>query len=159
MRRPKSKKINFGRKIRRFPKECKICHCRRILQRRPCGHSFCGKCISTDPRKCFQCRKIFPIPSIFNCQTCKFTLVLTRSHNHTTIECQVCLQKYCSFCHNLDHGDSKCLIHRRQEWDLNNLQHYMYRHGWKKCPNCGEGVEKIDGCENVMCRCGKSFIY
>jgi hypothetical protein len=31
--------------------------------------------------------------------------------------------------------------------------------GWKLCPSCGAGIEKIDGCHHVVCPCGRDFNY
>ncbi|KAJ3219023.1 hypothetical protein HDU67_003013 [Dinochytrium kinnereticum] len=31
--------------------------------------------------------------------------------------------------------------------------------GWKRCPRCRFFVEKVAGCNNVMCRCGVNFDY
>ncbi|AES70449.1 putative transcription factor C2H2 family [Medicago truncatula] len=33
------------------------------------------------------------------------------------------------------------------------------RESWKKCPRCSFYVERINGCNHMMCRCGCDFCY
>lgn len=30
---------------------------------------------------------------------------------------------------------------------------------WKACPKCGNMVERSDGCNDMVCRCGQGFCY
>jgi hypothetical protein len=35
----------------------------------------------------------------------------------------------------------------------------MRREGWQRCPQCGTGVERTQGCRHIVCICGGEFCY
>jgi hypothetical protein len=39
------------------------------------------------------------------------------------------------------------------------LEELMRLEGWKRCPQCGTGVERTQGCRHIVCVCGGEFCY
>lgn len=39
------------------------------------------------------------------------------------------------------------------------LMSLMGSRGWKRCPDCGTGIERIHGCAHMVCVCGGEFCY
>ena len=57
-----------------------------------------------------------------------------------------CGQKMCFKCGAVSHKGVSCNNVGNQE-----LRNYMILHGVVKCPKCGFGTEKIDGCNHMTC--------
>eukprot|EP00178_Gracilaria_changii_P019119 TRINITY_DN55609_c0_g1_i1.p2 TRINITY_DN55609_c0_g1~~TRINITY_DN55609_c0_g1_i1.p2 ORF type:complete len:305 (-),score=36.70 TRINITY_DN55609_c0_g1_i1:2324-3238(-) len=47
-------------------------------------------------------------------------------------------------------------VERDDDQALCNL---MCDKGWRRCPDCGTGIEKTDGCPHVVCVCGGELCY
>ncbi|CAN8071675.1 unnamed protein product [Agarophyton chilense] len=39
------------------------------------------------------------------------------------------------------------------------LQDLMCNNGWRRCPDCGTGIERSAGCPHMVCICGGEFCY
>ncbi len=85
--------------------------------------------------------------------TSKHHFVCTVNEEH-----QWCLQ-----CDVIWHKDTTC--EKYQEWKRNNdnadaeVDRLVQQMGWKRCPGCGNGVERVAGCNAMKCRCGVGFCY
>ncbi|GAB2267518.1 hypothetical protein Dimus_002498 [Dionaea muscipula] len=86
--------------------------------------------------------------------------VVTRS------ECPHCHRLFCAQCKVVWHEGFLCDEFQRR---LNNdersaredllLRNLAMNKKWKRCPACKFYVERIDGCNNMSCRCGGAFCY
>ncbi|KAI0843063.1 hypothetical protein F5Y06DRAFT_304583 [Hypoxylon sp. FL0890] len=67
--------------------------------------------------------------------------------------CQQCGSHTCTKCSKPYHqGD--CPVEGSKE-----LEAVAAKEGWKHCYKCNRLVEKLDGCDSVVCPCGASFCY
>lgn len=83
--------------------------------------------------------------------TAKHHFVCTVNHAH----------QWCLTCDAIWHKGQACNEYqanraKRAEDDTNRLVAEM---GWARCPGCGNGVERIEGCNAMKCRCGAGFCY
>lgn len=73
-----------------------------------------------------------------------------------------CHAEYCFECGNLSHGERSCLtpemIAHQKAFRENLAAAGMG--DTKPCPNCGEAISRIDGCNTVKCsKCVRDFCY
>ncbi|KAI9686337.1 MAG: hypothetical protein M1822_003682 [Bathelium mastoideum] len=69
--------------------------------------------------------------------------------------CDQCDRITCRLCRNTAHGNNVCPQDegaRQVEWLANDR-------GWRRCPGCGEMVERDYGCNHMTCRCGSQWCY
>lgn len=77
-------------------------------------------------------------------------------------KCPDCESDYCMDCRADWHEGMTC-----KEYQINvkvgpedkKFEEFVEGSRFKRCPNCGFWVEKVDGCEYIMCKCGKNFCY
>ncbi|KAI3656328.1 hypothetical protein MP638_001189 [Amoeboaphelidium occidentale] len=109
----------------------------------PCGHNICGSCqkdladkslkdVSLVPLRC--CGRDFPQELVE-----KIFIVKSDKARYDSIL------------------KSKQRL-RDPDMDLEYEENCL-KSGFAICPSCGAGVERIDGCKNMLCRCGKAFCY
>lgn len=83
--------------------------------------------------------------------------------NSTYAQCPVCQCEWCVDCQTAWHRGSSCKQY--QEWRAANdpegkqVEALMKVHKYRICPNCKSGVEKIEGCNHMTCRCKSHFCY
>ncbi|KAI0593096.1 hypothetical protein F4775DRAFT_608315 [Biscogniauxia sp. FL1348] len=69
--------------------------------------------------------------------------------------CPRCLTTVCRACHEQHGGGISCAEHQDRatgRWDA--FLRLKEEAGIQDCPRCGTPVEKTDGCDHVLCRCG-----
>lgn len=94
-----------------------------------------------------------------NCPNCKSAL--PARHDQGLIHCPHCVKWIClncKTCHeNLTCDEMRKLCSTdREAGDLETVM-LARQKGWKRCPGCGFFVERISGCNHVLCRCGTTF--
>ena len=57
----------------------------------------------------------------------------------------------CALCWSRDHTGDKCAA-KNEEFVDNLFEELVKSHRCIKCPECKFAVEKIDGCNNIICR-------
>ncbi|KAL2612119.1 hypothetical protein R1flu_023811 [Riccia fluitans] len=76
-------------------------------------------------------------------------------------ECAACSVQICTACHVEYHEDLSCVEYARYRLDPDaSLQ--AWREGKidvKNCPSCGSVIEKVDGCNHMVCLCGKHVCW
>ncbi|GJV19835.1 zinc finger, C6HC-type containing protein [Tanacetum coccineum] len=82
----------------------------------------------------------------------------------TSSECPHCNRLFCAQCKVTWHSGICCSEYqslRKDERDPSDLMlmDLAKNNKWKRCPNCNFYVEKIDGCDDIHCRCGHDFDY
>ena len=71
--------------------------------------------------------------------------------------------QWCLQCDVIWHKGSTCAQY--QEWKQNNangdaeVERLVREMGWRRCPGCQNGVERVAGCNAMKCRCGAGFCY
>lgn len=80
-------------------------------------------------------------------------------------ECLGCRRQLCMVCVAPWHSGLSCAEFQAQPVelrvsadDLAARQVLVENGGWQ-CPACGEGIERADGCNFMLCICGKAFCY
>ncbi|KAK7850200.1 hypothetical protein CFP56_001387 [Quercus suber] len=83
------------------------------------------------------------------------TLVLNECKIVTKSECPVCKKEFCFQCKTRWHAGYRC-NESGQLRDENDvlLGRLIEEKKWSRCPNCGHAVERVDGCNDVICRVG-----
>ncbi|KAG6541481.1 hypothetical protein Mapa_017155 [Marchantia paleacea] len=75
--------------------------------------------------------------------------------------CAACSVQICTACHVEYHEDLSCEEYERYKLDPDaSLQ--AWREGKidvKNCPSCGSVIEKVDGCNHMVCICGKHVCW
>ncbi|KAJ5617626.1 hypothetical protein N7537_002740 [Penicillium hordei] len=69
--------------------------------------------------------------------------------------CPHCRAKVCSKCGDLFHLAWSCSHDSETKATLELAK----ENNWQRCPNCLYLVEKVDGCNHIICRCGHTFCY
>lgn len=84
------------------------------------------------------------------------------SLKRSKLECNVCKYEYCFYCGEAWHRSIKCKFSKDNEID-----NWAKENGIKYCPNCKRKVEKLAGCEHLICPlckyewcwvCGEKFV-
>lgn len=79
-----------------------------------------------------------------------------RQSQPASITCTTCNSSTCAHCTASAHPTSvRCTIDR----DLRQALVLGQSHGWQRCPQCRQLVEKNTGCMHMSCRCGAQFCY
>ncbi|WIA08055.1 hypothetical protein OEZ85_007521 [Tetradesmus obliquus] len=80
------------------------------------------------------------------------------------VQCSHCSHECCTSCRCAWHAGLSCGAYQalpaseRGEADLALFQLGSSQH-WRRCPTCRAMVERIEGCNYMMCRCGEPFCY
>ncbi|WIA28119.1 hypothetical protein OEZ86_010695 [Tetradesmus obliquus] len=80
------------------------------------------------------------------------------------VQCSHCSHECCTSCRCAWHAGLSCGAFQalpaseRGEADLALFQLGSSQH-WRRCPTCRAMVERIEGCNYMMCRCGEPFCY
>lgn len=69
--------------------------------------------------------------------------------------CPHCRAKVCSKCGDLFHLGWSCSHDSETKATLELAK----ENNWQRCSNCLYLVEKVDGCNHIICRCGHQFWY
>ena len=78
------------------------------------------------------------------------------------LECPLCKKSYCLQCKAEWHKNMTCEEYQKSiNKNENDAQFELYIKGnkLKQCPKCKRWVEKIDGCDHIICSCGTPFCY
>lgn len=95
-----------------------------------------------------------PNSAIFNCPSpdCDFFCIYDK--NLKSIECQKCFYQYCTSCGNPPHENMTCEEYKVSinsgEADL-KFKEMLRAEGIINCPSCGAAVQRISGCEFMVC--------
>ncbi|EPQ53441.1 hypothetical protein GLOTRDRAFT_45355, partial [Gloeophyllum trabeum ATCC 11539] len=74
----------------------------------------------------------------------------------TVLQCPRCLRRICAHCHVEHHEGMSCAEHKaglEPEFAL-----WRAGHDVKNCPKCKTAIEKVDGCNHMMCSVCQSHI-
>ncbi|KAF9468805.1 hypothetical protein BDZ94DRAFT_1244632, partial [Collybia nuda] len=72
-------------------------------------------------------------------------------------KCPSCFAEICSFCHEGAHRGMTCVeraLHSNQLEQGRLNEHWAAENGVRKCPSCSVWMQKIDGCNHMVCTCG-----
>jgi hypothetical protein len=69
--------------------------------------------------------------------------------------CPHCRAKVCSKCGDLFHLGWSC----SKDSEVKAMLQLAKDNNWQRCSNCLYLVEKVDGCNHIVCRCGHRFWY
>ncbi|CAG8143619.1 unnamed protein product [Penicillium nalgiovense] len=69
--------------------------------------------------------------------------------------CPHCRAKVCSKCGDLFHLGWSC----SKDSEIKAMLQLAKDNNWQRCSNCLYLVEKVDGCNHIVCRCGHRFCY
>ena len=71
------------------------------------------------------------------------------------VRCPKCATKTCRLCGHTAHGKASC---PRDDGRI-ALNALAKKQEWKQCGNCRTFVDRVDGCDFIMCLCGYDFCY
>ncbi|KAI9658326.1 MAG: hypothetical protein M1821_002459 [Bathelium mastoideum] len=69
--------------------------------------------------------------------------------------CDHCDHITCRLCRTPAHGNRVC----PQDEGARQVERLANDRGWRRCPGCGEMVERDYGCNHMTCRCGSQWCY
>lgn len=90
----------------------------------------------------FNCNRCFKIDKMFD-----------------IIECNSCGNFMCPRCDERYHGSTECYeisIFKRLTEDSTEFVEML---NYKLCPNCGDAVERNQGCNSMICKCKQEFCF
>ncbi|QRW24803.1 IBR domain protein [Rhizoctonia solani] len=71
-----------------------------------------------------------------------------------TVQCRLCLSNICTHCHVEQHEGITCADYKASHDDSEiqrSFDRWRATHNVKPCPNCSAPIEKIAGCNHMMC--------
>ncbi|CAN6559751.1 unnamed protein product [Malus baccata var. baccata] len=79
-------------------------------------------------------------------------------------ECPNCKRCFCAQCLAPWHVGIDCTEFQKLNKDEREAEDIMLRNlvqkkNWRRCPNCRFYVERMEGCNLMVCRCGSYFCY
>jgi hypothetical protein len=74
----------------------------------------------------------------------------------TPFQCPSCLRFVCTYCH-ADHLGATCRDWRERHDEKFNL--WRAEHDVKPCPNCSVNIDRVDGCNHLICICGTHLCW
>ena len=95
-----------------------------------------------------------PNSAIFNCPSpdCDFFCIFEK--NLDNIECQKCFGQYCTKCSSPSHENMTCEEYKASNNDPEadkKFKQMLRAEGIINCPSCGAAVQRISGCEFMVC--------
>ncbi|KAJ5473340.1 hypothetical protein N7475_002906 [Penicillium sp. IBT 31633x] len=69
--------------------------------------------------------------------------------------CPHCRTKICSSCRDFFHIGWSCSY----DSETKTIMELAKENNWQRCSSCLYVVEKVDGCNHMVCRCGNQFCY
>ncbi|KAI0194895.1 hypothetical protein EV127DRAFT_332933, partial [Xylaria flabelliformis] len=152
----------------------------------PCGHTWCFECIARllesaiahnhfpagccadieteryesmlDPELVQRYREKLavhqdPKPTFCHQRRCSAYIPRTKMINGVG-NCPKCGSNTCGKCKGAAHNGA-C----SEDEDLKEILQFVRKKRWARCKACGHAIEKVDGCNQVTCRCGREFCY
>jgi IBR domain, a half RING-finger domain len=78
---------------------------------------------------------------------CGYVGVLEKNR---VIQCPACEKKMCTLCRGEYHGETICPPSKQMSKVLKDPD-------TSRCPGCGQGIQRISGCNHLKCPCGTHF--
>ena len=88
---------------------------------------------------------------IFNCPATDCEFFCIADNDLEEIECQKCFHLCCPKCKANVHKGISCEENKKSFNNENQFEKMMIMEGIIKCPSCGAAVQRIDGCEFMIC--------
>jgi hypothetical protein len=88
------------------------------------------------------------------CPTADCQYIYRVSQPDTSIQCRLCLVHICTHCHVEHHEGISCedyLASHSESEIQRSFNKWKDAHDVKACPNCSASIEKIAGCNHMMC--------
>lgn len=75
--------------------------------------------------------------------------------------CGICSKHICTSCHLEYHNGLTCAMYKSAKQDGDSVLKWIQEDpdNRKKCPKCAFGIEKIDGCDHMNCKCGAHICW
>ena len=96
------------------------------------------------------------------CPTAGCNYMCFYDKNEYHLNCPLCKKSYCLKCKVEWHKGMTCEENQKAKtYDENDqkFDDYVKGNNFKQCPRCKRWVEKISGCNHILCRCGSNFCY
>ena len=100
------------------------------------------------------------------CPTAGCNYMCYYDKNDFHLDCPLCRKSYCLKCKVEWHQDLTCEQYQltkkennKEDEDDIKFEEYVKGNNFKKCPKCKRWVEKISGCDHIVCPCGTHFCY
>jgi len=97
-----------------------------------------------------------------HCPTPDCPFVFAWTQENPRFKCPVCIKVWCLLCRKEYHDGISCKEYERltdrKSLDLEFGTAVQYA-GFQLCPTCNTWVEKVDGCNLVVCLCETTFCY
>lgn len=87
--------------------------------------------------------------------TCSAFIPSTNVTDGKRAACPKCNTITCAVCKKAYHGGNAF----EKDKDPEDLLALASKNEWKRCPRCNIMVERIEGCTQIICRCGYQFCY
>ena len=143
---------------RAFPIRCPDMNCGQYFDAWKCA-DFLDKCRM---RGADQLRLLAVHRSIVNLKYCAnprcnapFDFIPAEQPACTEVTCPLCKLATCVVCGTEYHPGRSCEQVSGNE-PLNKLKNEQK---WKHCPSCNQLIERVEGCEHMVCHCGAEFCY
>ena len=95
------------------------------------------------------------------CPTAGCNYMCFYDKNEYHLDCPLCKKSYCLKCKSEWHENKTCKEYQlsiKKDDDI-KFEEFVKGNNYKKCPKCKRWVEKISGCNHIICPCGIHFCY
>ena len=91
-----------------------------------------------------------------NCSTPECKMIYAVSEVGDKFLCGLCGVYICTKCHVQYHDNLTCVMYQSLKKKGGSIEEWLMEDSGnrKRCPHCQTGIEKIDGCNHVSCKCG-----
>ncbi|EFN60118.1 hypothetical protein CHLNCDRAFT_17822, partial [Chlorella variabilis] len=95
---------------------------------------------------------------------CSQLLIADDKRANTAMECPYCTEQLCANCGVAWHQGMTCQQYQvgrdaAGQRDDQAVLDLAEQEGLRRCPGCGQMVERTQGCSHMHCRCGAVFCY
>lgn len=127
-----------------------------------CLGAFCPDCLAQYARSAITDRQLLPLKCAD--QSCRAPVALSALHDLLTPEEIARLSRYqCEMLRqpepHVEPSMESASSNAGVDDEDSALASLMGTMGWRRCPDCGTGIERTQGCPHMVCVCGGEFCY
>ena len=96
-----------------------------------------------------------------NCPTPNCRMIYIKTDDGKPFACSDCAVTTCTKCHEQYHNGLSCEMYKAGKHEDEEFKEWMQEDSKnrKKCPKCAAPIEKDEGCNHMLCKCGAHICW